>query len=116
MSSRLLGIVTTVVVLALAAPALAGEGSGSIADQRRAWEASALALTVDYQRGDSYDLVPAASANFCDKEHPPGTSKSCKRSANIVCPGGAAPRNVTCNVKRDASCASGYWCECSWDC
>lgn len=116
MNKRVFSIMTAVVVLALAAPALAGEGSGSIADQRRAWQASALALTVDYQPGDSYDLVPAADAAFCDEEHPPGTSKSCKKSPKIACPGGANPTNVNCSVHKDASCKSDYWCKCTWNC
>ncbi len=58
--------------------------------------------------------------SFCDGSHGAGTSKSCKTwgktNGDISCPAGSHIANLTCSVRADKLCPSGYYCSCSWEC
>ncbi|MFN7967120.1 MAG: hypothetical protein U0V87_15665 [Acidobacteriota bacterium] len=125
MNKRLLVVLTMLAGLAVAVPAFA-DTPGKIGDtQHRAWKLGATDIFATECSG-SVDVALAASpsATFCDGSARAGTSKSCKAwgkanpaaAPSISCPAGSTIANLNCSPYSNKQCASGYGCDCTWEC
>lgn len=124
MSKRSFVVLAALAVVAVAVPAFAGGAPKTGPDLRRDWKYGAPEFFGCESPGGAASMLAAQpSATFCDGSAHAGTSKSCKAwgKANpavpsISCPAGSSIANLNCNPYENKQCASGYGCDCTWDC